>query len=351
MSDYPLKPHEWPIADQLLWQRLIVPVSVLDDGGELSHLSQDSLLNAAVAYGRWLAWLAENQPTALKEPPMGRITPYLAQGWLVSIGHLAPSSRKMWVDGLIRVITGTDPNKDIVFLRRAQQSLLGLAQEDHGDRKIGRIPSSFDLINAALDYAEADVGAATSAFEQTRRLRDAAMIVLLAMLPIRRKNFVALEIGRTFQVHDDKIIVSLPAAEVKTKSRYVAEVQEPGAALMRRYLSEARPVLAARTERVHESLWLADTGLPYSYGYIGRRIPLISERLLGIKVPPHFFRDAIATTFARTSPELARGTKAILGHAGYTTAERHYNQARALEAGRTYAEIIEFLIAADRARA
>lgn len=59
-----------------------------------------------------------------------------------------------------------------------------------------------------------------------------------------------------------------------------------------------------------------------------------------MRVPPQFFRDAAATTLARTSPEAARLTRGLLGHAGFRTAERHYNQARALEAGRDYADVL-----------
>lgn len=113
---------------------------------------------------------------------------------------------------------------------------------------------------------------------------------------------------------------------------------------MRLYLEEARPFFQARATENTNALWLADTGVPYSYGYIGRRIPLITERLIGVNVPPHFFRDAMVTTLARASPDFARGSKAILGHIDHRTAERHYNHARSVEAGREYASILQDLL-------
>jgi integrase len=203
-----------------------------------------------------------------------------------------------------------------------------------------RIPSILDLIDAGLNHGDVGASEAKSEFERARRLRDAALIVLLAMVPIRRKNFLGLEIGRTIHVDREEILITLPAGEVKNKLRYEIILREPGAALLRRYLSEARPFLDARSSKQTNALWLADTGLPYGYGYIGRRIPFLTEKLIGVNVPPHFFRDATATTFARTSPELARGTKAILGHSDHRTAERHYNHAQSIEAGRSLAEII-----------
>lgn len=341
MCDYPLKPDDWPNADQAFWRRLTIPGGVLDEGGELSHLSQSSLHNIAVAYGRWLSWLAKNEREALDESPMARITAARVGGWMESLRHFAPYSRKLWIDGLIRMVTAATPTANIGFLRILQRNLLQLANEDHGSKKIGRIPSIFDVIDAGLDHAETGVDAAKSNFERARRLRDATMIVLLSMIPLRRKNFVGLELGRTIHVDHRQIIITLPAAEVKNRTRYEAEVQEPASALLRRYLEDARPFFAARTTSTSMFLWLADTGLPYSYSYFGRRIPLITTNLLGVNVPPHFFRDAVATSFARTSPDLARGTKAILGHTDYRTAERHYNHAQAIEAGRSYQEILE----------
>ncbi|MBD1202490.1 MAG: hypothetical protein H9533_00005, partial [Rhodobacteraceae bacterium] len=202
-------------------------------------------------------------------------------------------------------------------------------------------------IGAAKELAEEGVEASKTAFFKARNLRDAAMVMFLAMVPIRRKNFVQMEIGRTLLMEAGRFVVLLPAGEVKNHVHYEIELLEPGASVLSRYIADARPFLASRCPTPTNMLWLADTGRPYSYGYIGTRIPLIVERLLGIKVPAHFFRDAVATTFARTSPELARGSKAILGHSDRKTAERYYNQAKALEAGRTYSEIVELLVNAD----
>ena len=51
----------------------------LDDDGEISHLSefnpQRRSLTAAGLNGRWLAWLRRNEPGALNEPPIPRVTP------------------------------------------------------------------------------------------------------------------------------------------------------------------------------------------------------------------------------------------------------------------------------------
>lgn len=331
---------DWPAEDQALWTRLTTKVGPLDEGGDLTHLRGSSLRNIEVAYGRWLAGLGKRELAALDEPPIDRVTAERVRLWMEDVRDCAPNSRKIWIDGLIRLLTAAAPGVRFPFLRLVQRNLLQLANEDHGSRKVGRIPSSFDQIDAALTYADAEEAIATSRFEHARRLRDAAMIVFLSMVPIRRRSFVSLELGRTVIASDKDIVILLPPSEVKTKRHYEIVLREPGAGLLRRYLKEARPFLAARASTETGALWLADTGLPYSYTYIGKRIPLLTEKLIGTKVPPHFFRDSLATTFARVSPDLARGTKAILGHSDYRTAERHYNHAQAIEAGRTYSDVL-----------
>jgi hypothetical protein len=240
-------------------------VGPLDDGGEITHLRASSIRNIEVAYGRWLGWLGKHEPTALNEPTIPRVIPQRIRQWMEDVRDCAPNSRKMWIDGLIRFLAAAKPDVQIPFLRFVQRNLLQLANEDHGDRKIGRIPSSLDLIEAALAYADAEEASATSRFERARRQRDAAMIVFLAMVAIRRRIFVSLELGRTLISSDKEIVVLLAPEEVKNKKHCEIVLREPGASLLRRYLEEARPFPHSRASDTTQALWLADTGLPYSY--------------------------------------------------------------------------------------
>ena len=47
-------------------------------------------------------------------------------------------------------------------------------------------------------------------------------------------------------------------------------------------------------------------------------------------------RDAAATTIAIEDPRHVRDARLVLGHASLATTERHYNQARSLEASRRH---------------
>jgi integrase len=70
----------------------------------------------------------------------------------------------------------------------------------------------------------------------------------------------------------------------------------------------------------------------------------------GRPINPHLFRDCIATSIAIHDPKNVRMAATILGHNSFATTERHYNLARTLEAGRSYAEAVTARRAAMNAR-
>ena len=196
------------------------------------------------------------------------------------------------------------------------------------------------LLQAGCDLADLGAAPDISTFEGARRLRDGAMLAFLTLMPIRRRSFTFLDMDGAIRVGKTTITVTLSEEMTKTGVPWEADAPEPLAVLLLRYMSDARPFLIARTSEPHNFLWVSDTGRPYAYGYLGRRITELTEKMTGVRVPPHFFRDAAATTLARQSPEDAHLIRALLGHSGFRTAERHYNHARAIDDGRAYASLI-----------
>lgn len=273
--------------------------------------------------------------------PRARIRARRLAAWMEARPDLAPMSRLMLCDAVLRVATAADPDADWSAERRLRRRLRREAHGAHGDRKLGRVPSTAVLLDAALDLAGAQAEAAATDLQALQRRRDGAMLAVLALMPMRLRAFVELRLGRSVLVEAEHIRIALSADMTKTGVPWEAEVPEAAAAPLRRYLEEVRPALVVRGGRPDEDrLWLGDRGRPYKRGHLSQRIQSVTERLLGVRVPPQFFRDAAATTLARTSPEAARLTRGLLGHAGFRTAERHYNQARALEAGRDYADVL-----------
>lgn len=340
MTRIKLHPHEWPAADQKMWSALQESGNPLDGVGAFAHLRASTIAQHQAGYGRWIAWLTAIDPAALGEPPLSRITAERVVAWMGSMEADAPYSRVMRLDTLIRVVVAVDRDACVRKLRRIRAIHFAQAQDRNGERKHGRILSGRVLLQAGLDLAGQHADAA-SILERMQTLRDGAMLAFLAMLPIRRRAFVGLELGHSVLLTAQSIEIALSPEMTKTGNTWTAMVPDPLEGLLRHYLSEARPFLLHRGNEAHAMLWVADSGRPFGYSYMGRRIADLTEKMIGVRVPPHFFRDAAATTLARESPEHARSAGPLLGHTSFRTAEKHYNHARAIEAGRTYNESLQ----------
>ena len=75
---------------------------------------------------------------------------------------------------------------------------------------------------------------------------------------------------------------------------------------------------------------------------------LRTEAGFGKSIPPHWFRDAAATTIAVEDPVHARDSHLVLGHAGLATTEKHYNQAQSLQASRRHQALLAGMMQRNR---
>ncbi|MGC9371240.1 MAG: tyrosine-type recombinase/integrase [Paracoccaceae bacterium] len=331
---------EWPEADADMWDALQREGGPLDDRGRLVHLRATSLETLQLRYGRWLQWLSDSEPETLAQSPADRATPARLKAWLADLGHTAPMTRLMFVDGVLRVMRAVDPDRDWSVQMRLKAGLKRAAGRGDPARKAGRILSSGALLRAGRMLATEHVEAASTRLQAMTRLRDGTMIAMLALMPMRRRAFAGLTLGHSIHVDGEAILVSLPGELTKTGVPWEAEVPAQVAPLLRRYLAESRPFFMTRGEERHDVLWVMERGCAFEENYLGQRIGGLTLKLTGKRVPPHFFRDAAATTLARVSPQSARLIRPILAHSSFGTAERHYIHARSIEAGRDYATVL-----------
>lgn len=333
----------WPAADQCMWLGLTQHGGPFDDCGPLATVRETSKRIYRDFYGHWLEWLRVNQPEVLAEQPESRATLARLQAWLGDMAALSPTSRTMYFTGALRVLRGAFPHTDWSRHSRVAQRLAQAAGRGDPARKRGRILSSRVLLEAGLRHAGPEAEAATTPLGRAKAQRDGAMVALLAMMPIRLRALTGLEIGVTLIISDTAVTVVLPDELTKTGTPWEADVVEPAKGALHRYLTDARPFLIARTNHKHDSLWVGNMGEPMSYSYIGKKIPDITRRLTGVSIPTHFFRDSAATTLARESLKSATIIAPILGQSVSRTAERHYNHATSVEAGRELAKVLKSL--------
>ena len=97
-----------------------------------------------------------------------------------------------------------------------------------------------------------------TAIARAKGVRNGLLVALLALHPIRVKNFAALTIGKTFIKVDGRWWLHIPSDD--TKSRRVDDRQVPEfmTDVINRYIESHRPVLCG-TDTGHRALWVSST--------------------------------------------------------------------------------------------
>ncbi|MCV6826084.1 MULTISPECIES: hypothetical protein [Halocynthiibacter] len=337
-----LRFEEWPEADRTMWAELTTKAGPLDPRGPLSHLEEPSRGNLVTSYGYWLGWLNANHPGAFVESPVERATPERVTAWMTCVSHLRPDTRLACLEKALRVLKAYAPDHDWTMQIRLASLLRHELHTSPSTRKRGRIIASDVLFQAGLSLVEdLNSGGTPASLKEAQQRRDGVMIMMLAVLPMRRRSFVALELGQTLTVSGDRISVVLETPDTKNHRVWETEVPASLASPLLSYIRDVRPWFLTRRDTQHMRLWSNDSGRPYCAIHLGARITRLTEKYVGARVCPHLFRDCAATTLAYDSPDAARLIRALLGHSTFRTAERHYNQARAINDGRTYASLLE----------
>ncbi|SMY10406.1 tyrosine-type recombinase/integrase [Flavimaricola marinus] len=331
---------EWPSSDKVMWQTLWSDAGPLDDPGPLAHLRQTTHNSLEPRYARWIKWLRAHDVASLNLHPADRATVSRLQKWLATLEHTRPMTRLSYIDGVLRILVAAAPEMDWSLQRRLLDGLRRAAGRGDQSRKSGRVLSSAVLLQLGLNHAGPYSEAAATPLERKKRLRDGAMIALLAVLPMRRRSFCELALDRSVHVDGARILICLSEDMTKTAVSWETAVPHQVEPTLRRYIEDARPFLMSRGDQHHDILWVGKKGEIIGQNYIGSRIGKLTKRLTGKRVSPHLFRDAAATTMVRTSPQASRLIQPVLAHSSPRTAERHYIHAQTIDAGRDYASLI-----------
>lgn len=338
--------QDWPATDQNVFVALFAEGSLLDDRGPLAHWRALSRNLMERQYGRWLDWISQVEPEALALAPVERATYQRLHAWRDSMGDLVPATLFGYVNAVVRLCRLSAPDHDW-SVQLALLADLHRAIKQHGSpRKTGRIYSSDVLFEAGAKLVRENEGPITHP-DRAVRLRDGVVICLLALMPMRRRALSELRLGTSLCVEDSQITVCLDGSMTKNGQPWEAIMPETLIKVLTIYLQTGRPALLARGSADTDAVWVGRNGMPLGINQFTRAIRKRTEDLLGIDVSPHLFRDAAATTLARTDPASARLIKPILGHATERIAEEHYIRADTIAAGRGLASALANLKQGD----
>jgi integrase/recombinase XerD len=335
-----LKFDDWPDVDRRLFEQAGKPGTLFRPGGLASTWRVATLDTVIHRYGTFLWWLRETARLRPEEPPMARATSENVEPFIAAYqpGH-APNSLLAVVHGTHEAIRVMHPDADLSALALAVSRIKAVAKPRPKLPRMADHGPLIALAEAMIEYGAKRVteGNMLSA----AKVRDGALILFLVECPIRRANIEGLRIGHSLLRDNEGYVVDFDADQTKTRAPLEVVLSPDLSAVLDYYVKVARPVLAARANKVDEGwLWLGAEGLPMTGKSLSRRVRELVDEHLGRAMSAHLFRDAAATTVALRNPALIGILADVLGHARLETSERYYNQARRIDACRRYQEFL-----------
>ena len=332
-----LQPGLWPKDDHNAWNAACQPASRLNRGGRAGHLKTVTRESHAERYGYFLGFLDRRGLLQPGAPAAANVTPENVDLYLAELKRrLAPMTIHGSICQLRRVAQYIAPTHDFSWLAEIDKDLAAVA---HPRSKFDRLVLTEVLVEAGLTLIrEAEDSQKMTKLARACQVRNGLMVTLLALCPVRRRNFATLEIGRSFVEIKGKWWIVLSASQTKEKRADERPIDELLTPVIGRYLSQHRPVLA-RSDNPPSALWLsAKDGAPITDKEVARVIRTTTLSTVGGRgakqVRAHRYASSIAI---HGSPHLA---SALLHHTHPSVTNAHYNRATSLSAAESFRQIV-----------
>jgi integrase/recombinase XerD len=347
-------PDDWPRRDYALWTAGLQPGGLFEAGGVGKSWSDGSRFKTARGYKAWLSWLAVKDVLDPETEPAARVTPDRVAAYVADLQiELAPYTVLCRVQELYDALRLMAPTSNWDWLAGLYRRLRARVRPVR--EKLSRLKPIDEL--AALGERLMDDSEAAAEWSARRRAvgyRDGLIIALLSYRPVRLKNLAVMRLGRHLVKAGGAWRIVFASDETKSHVPYEAILPVTLAPRLDQYLAVHRPVLMAGEQaqgradapRIHphlDAVWVSEVGTQLEYGALARRIFVHTRGAFGRGIGPHMFRDAAATSIAVDNPKHIGDASLVLGHAGHSITEKHYNHARSLEASRRHAAALSRL--------
>ena len=362
---------DWPIAHQDAWRHAFKKQGPFAKPNAASKWREDSIDKTRKGNGIWLSWFMRRSGLPhhvfLASRPEDLVTRDHVQMY---VDDMSSSSSSMTVYNHIQELYDTItnitphlPKTDWIWLKAAWQNLRNEATPVRNKLPALKEANQLEALGIKLMH-EAKMAPGRNYrrkegltdLQRAQMYRDGLMVALLIRRPFRIKNFYSLSIGTNFRIEDAGITFDFQACEMKGKRSMTVPFPANLLPHLKRYIDNYRPILlgtsAKSTNEPTDALWVSRDGTALTQGPLRVAIYKRTEQEFGVRIPPHWFRDAAVTTLIRDKPESAKLTGAILGHTDHTIVQKHYNQSQMIDASRRhYQTICDLLEAAKTATA
>jgi len=333
----------WPEEDRALWLQALELDDPFLEFGKRAHLRSISNHKVEKGYGRYLTCLKRHEPEALKDRACERINRNRVKRFVMDME--AEGNRKMTLlarlQELHSIAVILDPGNSFQFIKDFEARI---RHRTETSRHEGRSFTATDeLLSLGLKLMQ-NAGQQTTNRLKAIDYRDGLLIALLAVRPMRRKNFAALKLDKNVVQLDGVWRIRLSPEETKTHNRidveWPSELVEP----LETYLAVHRPILMAIVGRWHkpidDALWISSNGSPLTEMAFYQQVTKRTAEAFGKPVNPHAFRHSAASTLACEDPAHVRISATILGHSRFQTTEQYYIMAQQAQAHDAFVKLM-----------
>jgi len=328
---------DWPEVDRQMWRNAAHnddPFAV----GRAALLAKTTLHKYWMGWRRFLGFLTMVAPDALEIAPPERLTTERVRQFVEHLRETnTPHSVAIQVDSLYGAARTMMAERDWSWLRKMKTRLYSAAPRGNSARPV---ITSVQLVDLGIELMEecAVTVSAPIAMADAVQYRDGLMIALLGYVPLRHKNFAAIEIGRDLIKEDEFWFIVIPPEETKTKTYLEFQIPEALEGQFATYLNLVRPRMLRQPGC--RALWVSPKGGALSYSAVGPVVTRHTTQRLGIRITPHDARDAAATTWAIAAPAQIGVSRDLLAHSELRTTTKYYNRAKGIEAGRRHSQVL-----------
>lgn len=336
---------DWPAADRHAWAKARAPGDIFEAGGGADDWRPQTVANFQREYGYWLAWLAAHGRLEPDSQPGDRVTESSVAALIADLQPiLAPASLANRVRRLYTAMQLFEPDRDWGWLAQLKARLR--RAEKATKSKPEALTSPAQLYQLGLDLMDQDETAdGLLARKRAVLYRDGLIIAILAARAPRRKNLADMRIDVNLQWGGSHYWLVFSGVETKHKRASEHRLPAHLSPYIDTYLDRHRVVLSSgpRQAEPADRLWLTEFGDELEAEAINDLTRKRTQAALGVAIPPHRFRDCLATAWSVDLPEHVRLAGSMLDHSNPETTEAHYNQAQRHKALQCLAQTLDDL--------
>jgi integrase len=252
----------WPDIDRRMWNSATVNDDPFDDGPG-ARLAKRTLHKYWMGWRRFLGFLTNTDPDALKKKPFDRLTREAVRQFVEHLRKTnTPHSVAIQLDSLYGAARSLMPDKDWTWLLHIKTRLYAAAPRGTRVRPVITSVQLLELGMALMEESKISPDTAIPMADAIR-YRDGFMFALLSQVPLRPSNAAALEIDRDVIQEGDNWSIVIPAEDTKTRTYLDFEIPESVRDEFATYLTLVRSRMLRRPGC--KAFWVSPKGGPLSY--------------------------------------------------------------------------------------